>query len=216
MPRNLDTTGKRLRVIRLGMALLIAVAIVAQLASSNGRPGFDMFNFFSYFTIISNVVVCVLLALLAARPNRINDPRFAVFRGAATLYMAITGIVYAVLLAPIGADVDVTLPWVDSILHVIAPLWVVADWVIDPPRQPLRRNVFGVWLLFPALYLVYSLIRGAIVSWYPYPFLDPEEAGGYLAVAGVSLGVFVLTLALAALLRWWPDHLQRWVSIVGT
>jgi hypothetical protein len=32
------------------------------------------------------------------------------------------------------------------------------------------------------IYCAYSLIRGPIVHWRPYPFLDPDEAGGYLGL----------------------------------
>jgi hypothetical protein len=58
-----------------------------------------------------------------------------------------------------------------------------------------------VWLAFPVVYLVYSLIRGPIVDWYPYPFLDPGH-NGYGAVAVTSLMLLVMSAALAAGLAW--------------
>jgi len=31
-----------------------------------------------------------------------------------------------------------------------------------------------IFLVYPVAYGAYSLIRGPIVDWYPYPFLDPQ------------------------------------------
>jgi hypothetical protein len=57
------------------------------------------------------------------------------------------------------------------------------------------------WLIFPAVYLVYSLVRGPIADWYPYPFLDPDHGDGYANVALTSAAVLVTIIVLAALLR---------------
>ena len=45
---------------------------------------------------------------------------------------------------------------------------------------------------FPLLYLAYVLIRGAVVDWYPYPFLNPARVGGYGGVALHALGIAAL------------------------
>jgi len=49
------------------------------------------------------------------------------------------------------------------------------------------------WLLYPLAYLVYTLIRGAQVDWYPYPFLDVSRHGygGVLLNCAVMLVGFV-------------------------
>jgi hypothetical protein len=33
------------------------------------------------------------------------------------------------------------------------------------------------WLAYPAAWLGYTLIRGASVDWYPYPFVDVSQLG---------------------------------------
>ncbi len=50
--------------------------------------------------------------------------------------------------------------------------------------------------MIPVFWLVYTLIRGAFVDWYPYPFID-VNVHGYAAVLATSLGVTVLMLVLA-------------------
>jgi hypothetical protein len=44
-------------------------------------------------------------------------------------------------------------------------------------------------MAYPLAYLAYSLIRGPIVDWYPYPFLDPDEVGGYAGVAAYCVAI---------------------------
>ncbi|WP_280481932.1 Pr6Pr family membrane protein, partial [Nocardia cyriacigeorgica] len=57
----------------------------------------------------------------------------------------------------------------------------------------------------------YTLIRGPVVDWYPYPFLDPREQGYVSLVIGlvVLTGVFALlavaVVALGGLARRWQD-----------
>ena len=53
---------------------------------------------------------------------------------------------------------------------------------------------------FPLLYVVYSLIRGPFVNWYPYPFLDPR-IGGYGRVFLYSIGISVVIGAICGLVK---------------
>ena len=172
--------NKRLFLIgaRLFFAALNIAAIITQLLySSQYAPSFSVINFFSYFTILSNVFVSVVFMMSAfyLALGRKPTPAEDVLRGASVLYMAVTGIVYATLLA--GIEVDLSLPWVNTQLHYIMPIVVVLDWLYQPQRSKLTVKRILPWLFFPAAYLVYSLVRGPIVSWYPYPFLDPAQAG---------------------------------------
>ena len=95
MLRRVSTTLRSIaRVARLAFAGFdIAAMCVAITAPTTG----SLVNFFSFFTIESNLLAIVVLLIGGA-----GDPqseRWAYVRGAATLYMVITGIVYAALLA---------------------------------------------------------------------------------------------------------------------
>ena len=94
-----------------------------------------------------------------------------------TLYIAITGVVFALLLSGLQESLDTHMAWVDFTVHKLIPAVLVADWLIDPPRHRLSYRVGLAWLLYPFAYLVYTLIRGAQVDWYPYPFLDVSRHG---------------------------------------
>jgi hypothetical protein len=207
--------NKRLFLIgaRLFFAALNIAAIVVQLLySSQYALSFNALNFFSYFTILSNVFVSVVFVISAfyLAVGRKPSPAEDILRGASVLYMAVTGIIYATLLANI--DVDLTLPWVNMQLHYIMPIVVILDWLYQPQRSVLNTKRIVPWLFFPALYLIYVLIRGAIVNWYPYPFLNPALAGGYLGVTLYGVGILVTLLIVSLTLMKLGNSLKRQVS----
>ena len=67
--------------------------------------------------------------------------------------------------------------FVDTLLHVIVPILYIINWCIYVPKGTLQIKHGISWLYFPFAYLLYSLIRGAIYGWYPYPFLNVQDLG---------------------------------------
>lgn len=190
------------RALRLALASLLLVALTSQLFIGLSRSDLTVVRFFSYFTVLSNTLAVMMLTLLAAGPGRDEARWFALFRGAVTVYMSVTAIVYAVQLAPGLADIAVPEPWIDWTIHVIGPVALAVDWFVFPPRVELDRNALAIWLVLPAGYLGYSLIRGSMADWYPYPFLNPGEVGGYPGVALWSVAVLFIILGFGYLYRW--------------
>ncbi|HST67738.1 MAG TPA: Pr6Pr family membrane protein [Mycobacteriales bacterium] len=180
-----------LRVVRVGIAVAGAAALVTALVTSTGSAA----NFFSFFTVQSNVLAVVVLLVSGVADPR--SERWAFVRGAVTLYLVITGIVYAALLSDV--DVQLAAPWTDSVLHRIVPIMMLVDWLLLPPWTRASRARALTWLAFPLAYFAYSLLRGPIADWYPYPFLDPRPHGydhvlGYAVV--LALGMALLALAV--------------------
>jgi hypothetical protein len=195
-----------LRATRATVAVLIVVALGWQFRwSTDNSPTFTAGNFFSYFTVLSNVLITVTLVALVLRPTLAQHVPFLTLRGTATVAIIVTGLVYALLLAPASADVDVSLRWVDFIIHTLAPIVGLADWLVDRPRVPIPLTTVASWLVFPIVWLVYTMIRGAATDWYPYPFLDPdqESVGSIIAICLIITALFVV---LAAGLSWWSGR----------
>lgn len=173
---------------RLFFIILSGGAIIIDIANTSQ----NLVNFFSYFTIISNLMLITIFTYLTI--ERDNTNRYIdLIRGAVVLYMLITGIVYIVLLDT-GHD-TVLLSWVSIILHKIMPPVALIDWIINPPINKLVYKDSILWLAFPALYLIYVLIRGIYIHWYPYQFLNPQLKG-YLEVVEYSLLIGVLSIIL--------------------
>lgn len=194
------------RALRLALASLIATALLAQLAISLSKSDLTIVRFFSFFTVLSNTAAAVMLTLLAGRPGRDGTVGLATFRGAVTVYMTVTFLVYAFVLAPNTVDVGLTEPWIDWTLHIIGPIAVAADWLFSPPSTSLEPSTVSIWIVFPAVYLAYTLIRGPIVDWYPYPILDPNQSDGYAVVAMWSAVVLVVIVGFGLLYRWWANR----------
>ena len=187
-----------IRAYRTLGALAILAAIGYQQGHGLSQGGWDSANYFSYFTNLSNLFAAGVLLAAALRGDRPRSTAFELMRGAAVMYMLTTGIVYAVLLSGGSAS----LPWVNTIVHRVMPVVVALDWVIDPPRVRLELRETLRWLSFPLLYIVYTLVRGAVVNWYPYFFVDPHEAGGYLRVAASCLAIGAGMIALIVAIMW--------------
>lgn len=177
---------------------LLTLGIVVDLAVRSPSTS----NLFSYFTVLSNVFGAGVLLVAAFRP--VPD----LVRGAAALYLGMTGLVFALLLS--GLDLGMLGAWQNTVLHQVMPVVLVVDWLLAPPRRgfAVARGLW--WLIFPAAYLAYTLIRGAIVDWYPYPFLDPRPRG-YPHVITMSVGI-AIAFGVAALAVGWAGSRRATVA----
>lgn len=187
------------RLVRAATALIAIVAIVVQLKVAADANALNVVNFFSYFTIQSNIVGIVVLLILALRAPGPRPGWLESLRGAATVYLTITFIVVILLLSNI--DVGLQLPWVDFVVHKLTPVVMVLDWLLDPPTVRLTRRDVLSWLVYPLIWLVYTMIRGPIADWYPYPFLNPAN-GGYGQVVITSAVILVAGTVLCLAFAW--------------
>lgn len=181
-------------VLRLAFMAVGIVAMAYQFGYLYGNPAFSAGNFFSFFTIESNILAVVMLGLLVVVRGEERTPVFEALRGAVVLYVAITGIVFALLLSRLQEELQTATAWVDFVVHKLLPIVLVADWVLDPPRRRLPLWVAAAWLSYPLAYVVYTLVRGPYVDWYPYPFLDVSLHG----YGGVAWRCVVLSVGFAA------------------
>jgi hypothetical protein len=185
-----------LALVRIGFGLLIFAAIAFMIWVLVDEGAFNALNFFTFFTILSNLLAMGVLLEGGRRQLAGEPPVPDLWRGAAVTYMTVTYVVFAVLLRDLQEQLQTHVPWVDSVLHRVAPIVLMADWLVDPPRQPISfRRALGPWLAFPVAWTAFSLVRGAIDGRYPYPFLDPAN-GGYGTVALYCLGILALFVAV--------------------
>lgn len=180
--------------LRSAAAIAIVVAIVAQFLRTSEGPGVNPFNFFGYFTMQGNIITAVAFALSAffIFSQRVQPDWLSYLRALATVVMAIIGIVYNTLLADAGLEGSFNVPWSNDILHIVIPIYAVLDWLLFGDRIKLPFARLWVMLIYPIVWLVVILIRGATDGWVPYPFLDP--ANGYGSVAVYCLIISAITI----------------------
>lgn len=184
---------------KIFFSLLGFSAVVTEIATTVERGTFQAANFFSYFTIQNNILLIIAFLISAYFTARGRSPRWLdKLRGATTVYIAVVGVGFAVLLSGLEGVELTAVPWDNTVLHYIMPVVGVIDLLVDRPKSKLRFAPSLLWLLLPVAYLAYSLIRGAIIDWYPYPFLNPSNHG-YLGIAVASSGLLVLGVLLVAI-----------------
>ena len=207
-------------VFRVLAAALIVAAIVAQLQRSYANwtadgvtdLGFQFVNFFSFFTIESNVfsVAVLLIGAAYAAARKLDSVWFNVLRGTVATYMITTGVVYNLLLRGVELPQGTTVAWSNEVLHVVAPIVLLIDWLFAPGRRAMATKTLWIIVSFPLIWGVYTLIRGPFAfderlgrNWYPYPFMNPEtSANGYLSVAFFMILIAVVIGAAGAGVIW--------------
>jgi hypothetical protein len=201
---------------RLVTAALCATALVARFIWGLGSVTFTASNFFAYLTIQSNiafVLVSILAGVLALRGRR--DPPWLDTVRAAVLSCTISaGVVFGFLIQQAGErGLPLDVPWSDQVLHFWLPSFAIIDWIFGPGRGRARWRAILIVLGYTLAWGVFTLLRGAVVGWYPYFFLDPAQvanAGEFILLAGFALLLFaVLSVSVVALSRARPV-LERW------
>ncbi|MEO5614417.1 MAG: Pr6Pr family membrane protein [Cypionkella sp.] len=163
-----------------------------------------------YFTILTNALLVVHL-LAITKGWQIGARR------AAGLMVAIAtvGILYHVLLAS-QFPTDGLGWWADLGLHTVMPLGYAAWWLGFAPKAVRWRDVLQ-WLIWPALYAAYALIRGSMTGFWPYSFLNADTLGwAHLArnLGALLVALLLLSLAVAALARIVHSAKPGWSSSV--
>ncbi|WP_308465531.1 Pr6Pr family membrane protein [Rathayibacter soli] len=209
-------------LLRAIAGIAIIAAIIAQLSTSIsfwlGSGVTDLTtqitNYFSFFTIDSNALAAIVLLIGAVIlvTSRGADPKwFTLVRASVVTYMVVTGIVYNLLLRGIELPQGVTVQWSNEILHVIAPIYLLLDWLLAPGRSPLRGGAVLKILIFPLVWVAYTMLRAPVTEdpirhqayWYPYPFLDPHNsAEGFLSVAFYIVLIAAVIGLVAAGIAW--------------
>lgn len=185
--------------------------------SNSFGPGWDgSLNRLSYFTAQSNLLVAVSSLLLVVRP-RPRGRALPFLQMVALLDISITCIVYVGVLAGpnIGGDFPAEVVIATTLQHLVTPMLAWAAWLLAGPATASLRGI-ALAALVPLAYCLLTLVRGALVDWYPYPFLDVPALGyaRVLAAVGcVALLVPVVGLVMLACQRLLRPHPQDTMTV---
>jgi len=140
-------------------------------------------KFLGYFTILTNILIAVSMTACARRSGFFARP--AVSAALAT-YIATVLLVYEVLLRSLWQPTGLQFV-ADILLHDIVPIAYVVWWLAFIPRGQLQWRDVWPWLLYPAGYALYAIVRGELLGDYPYPFIDVIALGALPVALNVAL-----------------------------
>jgi hypothetical protein len=176
-------------LIRVAILVLGWSSVIIAIALST-----DLANEFSYYTMQSNLIVLVWLTIAVLFQEKKPDHWFfkALIRGAITVYILVTFLVYAIFLESFyhpGISA-----YTNLCVHYLVPILFVLDWFLTEMDQEYSWKYSLLWLVYPIFYVFYTLVRGIIIGWYPYFFLNLDALGAGLFVMWVFIlaSIFIL------------------------
>jgi len=186
-------------------ALILQLVLVIQghrVLDEHNRPDVAtrLVRYCSYLTIWANALVAWSTATLAIGRDR-DTRAWRALRMDAVVLIALAGVVHFFFLRPL-LDLDGWDLVADRSLHMVVPVVAIVGWLVFGPRGRVATSDFALFLVLPVFWIVYTLVRGAIVDWYPYPFIDTNEHGYgvvLLNAAGISLIMLAFAWAVVAL-----------------
>jgi len=156
-------------------------------------------RFFSYFTILTNILVALCFTNLLLKPKSnlgVFFSRPGVMTAVAA-YITFVGIAYNLLLRHLWNPEGLQLI-VDELLHTFIPLFSILYWLIFVPKSGLQWKSIFPWMIYPVVYILCVLTRGALSGFYPYPFIDINELGFFKVLLN-DVGLIVAFLLLSLL-----------------
>jgi hypothetical protein len=160
-----------------------------------------------FYTIQSNVLCFIFFSILiiknildlknkGLKGTTIFLPHF---KGAVTMTIAVTFIIYHFILAPHYLSTSSgynIFSWQNILVHYFVPIVTILDWIIFDEKSSFRWFNPIQWLIVPITYFIFILVRariGGVIlimkSQYPYFFIDVDVLGwiNVLKNAGIIL-----------------------------
>ena len=182
--------------LAVGLAALVlqfSLSIPLRVGNGDSLLG-ALVYFFNFFTILTNLMLVLIYSSDLWPREALRWWRSPVTRGMMTAAMILVGVFYHFFLAgtwnPQGlfkvADIS---------LHYVTPVFYLAWWVLFAWHGKLKFGDLPIMLVPPAIWLIWAMIRGAVVTEYPYPILEAHMLG----YAQVTINIAVVLGALSVL-----------------
>lgn len=143
----------------------------------------------AYLTDWSNTAVAVLFGGAALGVARFQ--RGAALGIGVTILLAV-GIGYAALGGWSGLA---NKPLTDILTHAVTPWACLAFWLVFVRPEGISLKTVARWLIYPAIYFTYAVVRSLSTGVWPYPFMDPAQVG-WVGTLGFCLGLTALAGAV--------------------
>lgn len=200
--------------IRLGFQILYcALAVVGFLAQLGVFQGVLNQSYLVYYTNLSNLICMIFGFCSLAWLLRGGEDFAPALKFVFSIMILVTFILYNGLLSNYSSIIAYFSSLKNGLNHGILPVLFVLDWLLFYRRGRTKWTYPLLSILPPAVYVVYILIRAAILDAtgrvaavvYPYYFLNLDNLvwGGFLSwMGGLVIAFLALGYVLCAL-----DHL---------
>jgi hypothetical protein len=179
--------------------------VIQNAAANNISTVRAISNFFSFYTILTNILVALACTFPLIAPYSRAGRFFSrhTVQSAICLSIIVVGITFSLLLRHLW-DLHGPQKTVNELLHDLMPILYALYWVVFVPKGVLHWRDVSSWFIYPVAYLVYTLLRGIVTGWYPYPFLDANKLGYSKVLTNaffMTLGFVILGYLLVAINR---------------
>ncbi|MDN4472467.1 Pr6Pr family membrane protein [Demequina zhanjiangensis] len=190
---------------RLTAGAVIAIALVADALTVISEGGFVFWDYFGYFSVQTMGLGAVVLLGMTGLTGRSRPALVEHMRLAVTAYLLLSAAFYWALIYPVQAASS---PWINIVMHGGASVVLLVDWLVEGPRRAPSRTALWTGMIYPIVWMVVFLVRGATDGWTPYEALDPVNGYAMVAVqlGGSFLAILIALVVLRNLTRW------RWVD----
>jgi hypothetical protein len=195
------STGFRTITAAIGWLAIILQYVLVITGDTGPDPVNRTINFFSYFTILTNILAALAMTLSILKPGSYFD-RPSV-RTAIAAYIIVVAVTYHLILRDLWDPQG--LQWIaDITLHYVTPIQFALDWHLFVPKRAIPWSTALTALVYPLVYMGWTLWHGSWSGFYPYPFVDVSQIGLQKALenaGGMTAAFLVLTLLLTAIGR---------------
>ena len=186
--------------LAIGVSLLGSVAwqIINRIVADRFRPT----EYFVFFSIDSSIFAGAvgLVGAWVLLSGKKETERQQTIRLVATVSMIIVGVVYHALLGDSAVDpADIGYEWPvipNLVIHTWAPIAVAIDYLISV-RGSVPKWRKALWVVvYPLVWLTFSVVRGLLDNWWPYWFINPNSEIG---VSGMVTYILIIASAFIIL-----------------
>ena len=170
----------------------IAIDVYANARESGILHGLSIFKF---FTLQSNLLIAIYSFIALFNIKSYNEkPFFKSLLSPITSYIMLTGLAFAILLAPTSTAVGLH-KVASDILHYLAPPLMFFFWLIFENRK-LEYGYVAEWLIYPVVFMVWGLFRAFAYADYLYPFFDLTKFGYFLIIYLLAMAISTFAIGL--------------------
>lgn len=214
----------RNRLYALIFRIIFLIGCGTGLYLNSGIPGGKPAPYMLIFYTIQSNALCFLFFLILAFKNiaelkskgiRGTTKLSPHLKGAVTMTIAVTGLVYHFVLAPMFLSSSANyhlFSWQNILVHYFVPIAVILDWLIFDEKWNFRWFDPLLWILIPVAYFLFIIIRaktGGVIeivkSHYPYFFIDVDLLGWINVLK--NAGLLVLGFLLLGYIIYWIDRI---------